>query len=378
MSLRLQLVITVVLAAAVAAGWLWLAGAEDGVASRGPHGRPGGEPGAATLVVVEPLELVTDRVEVSAVGTGDALKSAQIHPAVSGEVVEVGFEAEQRVEKGAVLIRLDDDHQRLAVRLAQVAVKEAKREVARVEKLAASGTVTQVRLQDSQSALESASLRLEQARAELADRIVTAPFDGVIGLTEVDVGDRLTEDSMIATLDDRSAILVDFNLPEDYAGRIALGDPVSVRPWSGSDQVLQGTIAATGSRIDPTSRVLRVRARIPNPDDRIRPGTSFEVTLGFTGARYPSVREVAVLWSRDGAYLWRARGGKADKVSVALVRRDQGRVLIDGPLEAGDLIVVEGVQGLRIGQALDPVPLGSEEAAKTGLRPAQGEPGGSP
>ena len=377
MSLRLQLVLTLLLAAVVAGGWLWFAGAENGEAARGPNGRPDGGPGAATLVVVEPLALVTDRVEVRAVGTGDAQRSAQIHPAVSGEVIEISFQAEQKVEKGALLIRLDDAHQQLAVRLAQVAVKEAKREVERVEKLATSGAVTQVRLQDSQSALESASLRLQQARAELADRTVSAPFDGVIGLTEVDVGDRLTEDSMIATLDDRSVILVDFNLPEDYAGQVALGDPVSVRPWSQPDQVLEGTISATGSRIDPTSRSLKVRARIPNPDDRIRPGTSFEVTLGFTGADYPSVREVAVLWSRDGAYLWRARDGKADKVFVDLIRRDAGRVLIDGPLDAGDLIVIEGVQGLRVDQALDPVPLGSEAAAKAGLRPDPGSAGGS-
>jgi len=359
MSLRKQLAITSVLAALVAAGWVWLAGSQDTAESVERNGNPG----AATLVMVEPLELTEDRVVVRAVGTGIAVQSAAIHPSVSGEVVEIGFEAEQRVEKGAVLLRLDDERQQLAVRLAEVALGEARREVARLEKLAPTGAVSQVRLRTAQAELESSGLRLDQAKADLADRTVTAPFAGVVGLTEIDIGDRVTEETMIATLDDRSAILVDFNLPEDYAGRIRRGDPIKVRPWTMPEREVEGTIVATGSRIDPTSRSLRVRARIPNPDDAIRPGTSFEVELSFIGRPYPRVREVAVLWSRDGAYLWRATRGKAEKVFVKLVRRDRGRVLVDGPLAAGDLIVVEGVQGLRAGQPLDPQPFEPDKAS---------------
>jgi RND family efflux transporter MFP subunit len=368
MPLRRQLAITSVLAALLAAGWIWLTGSQDAAES----GEAKGKLAAATLVLVEALELAEDRVVVRAVGTGEALKSAAIHPSVAGEVVEVGFAADQRVEAGTVLVRLDDKHQQLAVRLIEVALGEAKREVARLERLAPSGHVTQVRLETAKAALKSASLRLAQAKADLADRTVTAPFDGVIGMTEIDTGDRVTDDTMIATLDDRSVILVDFTLPEDYAGRIRVGDPVTVRPWTMPEREIEGRVSATGSRIEPTSRSLRVRAQIPNPDDTIRPGTSFEVELAFTGRSYPRVREVAVLWSRDGAYLWRANGGKAEKVFVELVRRDRGRVLVAGRLRAGDLIVVEGVQGLRAGQALDPVPFGPGEAAGTKL----GEVGG--
>ena len=139
-----------------------------------------------------------------AVGTGDALKSAAIHPSVSGEVIKVSFKADQRVKKGAVLVRLDDEHQRLAVRLTRVALRKAKRDVARLEKLASSGHASRTRLDTVQTELESASVRLAQARADLADRTIVAPFSGVIGLTEIGIGDRITDDTMIATLDDRS------------------------------------------------------------------------------------------------------------------------------------------------------------------------------
>lgn len=359
MPLRLQIVITTLLAVVLAAGWLWLSGAQDPAeSSQRRTKRP-----AATKVMVEALDLAQDRVVVRAIGTGDAQKSAAIHPSVSGEVTEVRFRAGQRVRKESVLVRLDDEHQKLALSLTWVALRKAKRDVARLKKLAASGHASRARLDTTQTELESASVRHAQAEADLADRTITAPFTGVIGLTDINVGDRVSEDTMIATLDDRSTILVDFNLPEDYAARVQLGDTIGVRPSTTPERRIEGKIVALGSRIEPTSRSLKVRAGIANPGDTIRPGTSFEVALTFDGRTYPVVREVAVLWSRDGAYLWRAADGKAEKVFVKLVRRNDGRILVDGPLKSGDLVVVEGVQGLRDGQRLDPRPFGQKVLA---------------
>ncbi len=376
MKLRPQIVITIALAAVLGAGWVWLAGSQDTAESSQGHGRRGG----ATRVLVEPLALARDRVVVRAVGTGEAFKSAAIHPSVSGEVIEIRFKSEQRVKKGAVLVRLDDEHQRLAVRLTQIALRKAKRDAARIEKLASLGNASRIRLDTARTELEAASVRLAQAKADLSHRTIVAPFAGVIGLTEIDVGDRVTDDTMVATLDDRSTILVDFNLPEDFAARVRLGDKVTVRPTTTPDQHIVGAIFALASRIEPTSRSLRVRARIANPDDTIRPGTSFEVALEFTGRSYPTVREVAVMWSRDGAYLWRATDGKAEKVFVELVRRERGRILVDGKLTAGDLVVVEGVQGLRAGQALDPTPFGLEisDQSPPGNKPARSPSGDKP
>ena len=366
MKLHLQLVVTTVLAALLGAGWFWFVGIDDAANSREKPRRSS----AATRVLIEPLEFVPDRVVVRTVGTGDALKSAAIHPSVAGEVIEVRFRAEQRVRKGAVLVRLDDEHQRLAVRLIQVALRKAQREATRFKRLASSGHASQAKLEAAQAALESASVRLALARADLDDRTVVAPFDGVIGLTEINIGDRVTDDTMIATLDDRSVILVDFTVPEYLAGRMRVGDPVTVSPSTTPDRKITGAIHATGSRIDPKSRSLRVRARIPNDDDAMRPGTSYQVELAFIGKSYPRVRVVAVLWSRDGAYLWRANGGASEKVFVKLVRRDRGRILVDGPLRTGDLIVVEGVQGLRAGQPLDPAPFDADDATRPGAGPA--------
>lgn len=360
MRMQYQVVITALLAAAISGGWIWFGGQQEAEGSKGGKSRHGG----ATRVIVEPVDLKQERIVVRAVGTGIARDSADIHPSVDGEVVDVRFRPEQRVAKGQVLVRLDDDHQRLAVRLAEVALRKAKRDAARLRKLAKSGHATGTALDSAQTALETATVRYAQAKADLADRVVIAPFDGVIGLSDISVGDRVTDATMIATLDERSTLLVDFNLPEDYTGRINVGDPIAVRPSIDPERRIVGKIAAMDSRIAKQTRTLRIRAAIPNPDNSIRPGTSFEVEFAFMGGSYPSIAEVAVLWSHDGAYLWRANAGKAEKIFVKLVRRDKGRILVDGPLESGDLIVVEGVQGLRDGQKLSPRQAGESEKPK--------------
>lgn len=352
MPLRLQIAVTIVLAAIAGGGWWYLDGRGGGAQSK----EPAAKRSQATPVLVEPALAADDRETVRAIGTGEARRSATIYPATAGEVVKIGFEAGQRVRKGDVLLRLDDKHQLIAVRLAEVAVKEATRQFERLEKLAPTGAASVSRLESAQTEMESAALRLDQARAALRDRTVFAPFDGVIGLTEVDVGDRITEITSIATLDDRAFIEVGFNLPEEYAPRVAVGDLVKVRPRTMREQAFDGTVTELGSRIDPLTRSLRIKAEIANPSDALRPGTSFEVRLDFVGRTYPSVREVAVLWSRDGAYVWRVEDGRAHKVFVRIVRRDKGRILVAGPLKVGDPVVVEGVQGLRPDQPVNASP----------------------
>ncbi len=362
MRLGLQIVVVGLLAAALGGAWYWSEGA-GAQSKEAPAKRP-----RAAVVLTEATVFAEDRVVIRATGTAAARRAAAIHPSVSGEVMAVTFTAGQKVAKGATLLRLDDTHERLAVRLAEVAVKEARRQLTRLEQLAPRGATSVARLQTAQAELETAIVRQQQAQADLADRTIYAPFDGVIGLTEVEVGDRITEDSLIATLDDRSALLIEFDLPEEYARGLAPGAPVMVRPWKLRDAVIAGQVAELGSRIDPVTRSLRVKARVPNADDAIRPGASFEVETAFTGSWYPAVREVAVLWSRDGAYLWRAKDGKADKVFVKIVRRDGGRILVDGPLERGDAVVVEGVQGLRPGQPVKARPV-DDTADRPGAKP---------
>jgi membrane fusion protein (multidrug efflux system) len=356
MRLSVQIATTALVAAVVAGGWIWVGGANDVAASKSRKGRT-----APVPVLTESTVFADDAVQIRAIGTAKAARSATLHPSVTGEVVAVLFSAGQRVNRGDALVRLDDAHQRLAVQLARVTVKEVQRQVDRLERLTPSGATSVAGLLTAQSELESAILNQARAKEALADRSIVAPFSGVIGLTSVEPGDRVDEKTPIATLDDRSSIRVQFNVPEDYAGLVNLGDSVIVQPRALGSAGLQGTVSALDSRLHEVTRSLRVEATIANREDMIRPGTSFEVLQKFAGGSYPIIREVAVLWSRDGAYVWRDSAGKAEKVFVRVVRRAKGQILVDGPLNVGDSIVVEGVQGLRIGQ-----PIAARPFTKTG------------
>ncbi len=358
MRLVAQGVALTAVAVLVALGWHWL-GPTDNASVAKSRAKGAGKP---TPVLIERVVAADDTIQVRATGTAKALRSATIHSSVAGEVMAVRFKAGQRVSKGDSLVELDAEHQRLSVELANVTVREARRQVKRLERLASSGGASVAGLLTAQSELESAVLNHARAVEALTDRTIRAPFHGVIGLTALAPGYRVTEGTPIATLDDRSSIVIQFNLPEDYAGRIKVGETVQMRPWTMREAFLEGEISALDSRIDPVTRSLRVEARIPNPSDSIRPGTSFEVLKTFVGKPYPVIREVAVIWSRDGAYLWRERDGKAEKVFVRVVRRHKGRILVEGPLTVGDAVVVEGVQGLRIGQAISATPFAAATA----------------
>jgi len=352
MRLPYQIFWLLAIAATVTTGWWWFS-ERDGAAARD---EVKSRRSSATLVLVEPIVLSIDRRIVRAIGTGRALQSASLYPSVSGEVIDVAFTAEQKIKAGQRLLRLDDEDQKLAVRLAQVTVDETARQARRLKKLAPTGNVAQARLDTAKAALESAQLRLAQAKAALKDRSIFAPFDGIIGLTDIDRGDRITPDTLIATLDDRSTLFVEFNISEDAAAHVQPGNAVSLAAWTLPDRTFTGIVSAMGSRIDPVTRALKIRAQIANPEDAIRPGTSFAVSVEVSGSAYPTVREVAVLWSRDGAYIWRVKNELVEKVFVRVIRREGGKVLVKGGLTEGDVIVVEGVQGLRPGRRVKTAP----------------------
>jgi RND family efflux transporter MFP subunit len=117
-------------------------------------------------------------------------------------------------------------------------------------------------------------------------------------------------------------------------------------------EVHKGVVEAVDNRIDAASRTIRVRAKIPNPDDRLRAGMSFTVSMRFSGESYPAVDPLSVQWDSKGSYVWRVKDGKAERVAVKIVQRNPENVLVDGPLAEGEMIVSEGMQRVRPGATL--------------------------
>ena len=184
---------------------------------------------------------------------------------------------------------------------------------------------------------------------------ITAPFAGRVGITEIDVGDRIDTNTLVTTIDDRSLLLVNFSVPEVYVDRVTRGTPVNVRLWDAADAPVSGEIVAVDSRIDINSRAFIARAAIDNSADRFRPGMAFEISINASRGAFLSVPDVAVQWGADGAYVWVAEQGRAARREVRLVKRLAGAILIEGELAEGEPVVMEGVQSVRAGVALKPL-----------------------
>jgi RND family efflux transporter MFP subunit len=162
----------------------------------------------------------------------------------------------------------------------------------------------------------------------------------------------VTNQSAIATLDDRSSILVDFQVPERFAASIKVGAQLTATPIANPSNAYTGTVSAIDNHIDEKSRTLLVKAKIANPADSLRAGMSFSITMKFPGETYPAVSPLAILWGSDGAYVWQIEDGKAKRVPVRIIQRNTETVLIDAEIDNGDMVVTEGTQSVSEGGAV--------------------------
>jgi RND family efflux transporter MFP subunit len=332
------------------------AGAQGAGQARGPGGGQGGQgaggPPRETLVETAEVSIGTINDRITAIGDGEALRSVTVVPLASGVLTEIGVTSGDRVKAGDVLARLDSETETIARDRAALTVASLEEKVQRTEKLASSRAASEVALSDARSELETAKLALRDAEVVLQRRSIVAPFDGIVGIVKVEAGQYVTSQTEVATLDDRSAILVDFWVPERFAATLKTGQKVEALPIAIPGSSVSGEIAEIASRIEQASRTLQVRARIANPGDVLRPGMSFRVEMRFPGESFPAVDPLAIQWSSDGAYVWKAQEGKALKTPVRIVQRNSDLVLVDGSLVSGESVVTEGVQTLREGAAL--------------------------
>lgn len=303
-------------------------------------------------VVAQPIQFLPQRVETEMIGSARAAVSAGLFPETAGRVTRVRFSAGDFVRRGQPLVELDARRERLAVEAAEVRLREADQLLGRYRRIQDTGAISESQIEAGETALASAQVALEQARTELADRTIRAPFSGHIGLTEIDMGDRVGEATPIARLDQRGTLFVDFAAPETVFSALRPGQTVRVTAFAEPDRRIDATIIATDSRIAQDSRDFTVRASVPNREDRLRPGMSFRVAVAREGTMRPAVPEESIVWGGEGSYLFVLRNGKARRVPVTITARREGMAFVDGALARTDRIIVEGVQKVRDGQVI--------------------------
>ncbi len=317
------------------------------------QGRPGGPPGgfgagAPTVTVAEVV--AADRTDlVTAIGTGQALRSVTVTPEANGRLAEVLVQPGQLVEAEDVIARLDSDSERIALDRARIALEDARDTLERRQRLQGTGGATEVQIREAALAVRNAELAVEEAELDLRRREIRAPIGGAIGFLPVEAGNLVGNTTEITRIDDRSSLLVEFLVPERYVGRVREGTELTARPLARNGLTLEGRVRALDNRVDATSRSLSVQAEIENPDDMLRAGMAFAIEVAFSGEVMPGVDPLAVQWNRDGAFVWALRDGRVERVPVRLVQRRDDVVLVQADLEPGESVVREGVQLLRPG-----------------------------
>jgi RND family efflux transporter MFP subunit len=318
-----------------------------------PEGRGGG-PGVPVVAGEVRHQVLRD--VVAAIGSARGVQSVDLSFGVTGRLTALAVAPGQRVAAGEVIAELDAEAARLMVERARLVLEDAQKTLDRLDQLTQSGATTNLQRQDAELALRTADLALQSAERDLADHELTAPIAGYVGLIEPQVGDLVTPTTVITRIEDRSSLIVDFRVPERVAARVAPGDIVSAAPIATPGQAGEGRIIAVDNRVDETSRTLRVQATIGNADDSLRAGMAFRIELAFTGAEYPAVDPLAIQWGAEGAYVWVVRQDKAERLPIRILQRNADAVLIEAALQAGDLVVTEGVQALRPGGAITVAP----------------------
>ncbi len=366
--IRQLLASLIVLAAALAAWAIFVPGASQTLASYGitlpfaassdtanatPGQRPGGgRPGGGARqnnVVTTGVTLATINSTLSAIGEGTATRSVTVASPVGGTLADVQVRPGQTVAAGDVIALLDSDAEQIALDRARLAVDDAQATLARTQGLANSNVVAPTALAAARLAAANADLELRNASVALSRRTITSPIAGTIGLIQVTPGNYVPAQTTVTTVDDTSAILVDFWVPERYASAIAPGMPVSVTAIALPGRVFDGEINAVDNRLDPASRTLQVQAEIPNADRALRAGMSFTVALRFPGEQFPAVNPLAILWSAQGSYVWKYADGKATRVMAEIIQRNSDGVLVRADLKPGDAIITEGILQLSEG-----------------------------
>jgi membrane fusion protein (multidrug efflux system) len=318
----------------------------------GPGGRGPGGPPSVELGKVETMRLEDD---TQAVGTLRSRQGVVLRPETSGRVQALSFGDGQRVRQGQLLVQLDDTLQRAQLKQAEASASIARTNLQRSRELASQNFVSQSAVDQNAAALEVAMAQVALAQAQLQRMQVLAPFDGIVGIRSVNVGDYVKDGADLVTVEDLSSVWVDFRLPERFMARARAGQTVELALDSMPGRKFTARIDALDSQLDANGRSVLVRARLNNSDGSLRSGMFARVRAVFdVRNKALVVPEEALVPVGEKQFVFRVvdgpEGGKvAQRVPVKVGMRLPGRAEILDGVKDGEAIVVAGQSRLARG-----------------------------
>lgn len=309
---------------------------------------------------------------VEAVGTARAKEQVKITSKYSDLVDEVHFEDGQLVNKGDILVKLNNLEEQAKVSELAANLSESEAHLKRLSDLL-TNSATSKSLVDQQAAKTKAiEAQLLSAHARLNDTTIKAPFSGVLGFREISRGAYIDAGSIITSLDDLSQIKVDFHLPERLLTNIHIGQKISAMNVAYKSKAFLGEITAIDNRINADTRSIKVRAVIENENLKLRPGMLVNISVILQVEQILQLPESAIIPIEDKHYVFVINEDKAQRKAITIGRRHPGVVEVVAGLVEGESVVVEGALKLTDGttvKALQPE-INENDAEKEGKKEA--------
>lgn len=312
---------------------------------------------AAAPVFVSTVEQKAFTHTIEAIGTLRANESVTLSSTVTDTVRAIHFEDGQRVEANDILVEMTDTEEHALLEEAQTEVAEAERQYQRVKSLMANKLATESLLDERRQAFESAKARLAATQSRLADRLIIAPFSGVVGLRNISVGTLVRPGDAITNLDDDANMKLDIPVPSTLLASISEGLNVVAKSSELGDVEFSGQIRSIDSRIDPVTRTVIARAIIPNPNRVLKPGMIMTVSLNSEPNPALLIPEESIVQEgfRTFVYVVQSDGDKdtVRKTEVQTGARARSEVVITQGLNEGEQVVTHGVMRLKNGAEIN-------------------------
>jgi membrane fusion protein, multidrug efflux system len=331
---------------------------------------PPQKPQSSKVTIVTTALVKARRVEyvLEQVGSLHSSEQATLRCQLAGTIQQILFKEGSKVKAGQVLVILDAAKVRAEIRNLEALAQQHQTRLAfqlktleRNQTLRKKAAIAQHRLDELESQVKETQLAITQAKANLArqrellaDTVIKAPFDGVVGAKNLSIGDYLKAGDTVVTVTVLDPLEISFQVPELYKSKVSLGQKALLRVASEGEKFFQGNIFFIAPLVDERTRTFQVKARVANPDGRLNPGMFCRIRLVTeVHDQAPTVPWASVIQTEDETYLFLVQDGKAKKVPVTLgmVTADWAEIR-EPALTPGQQVIVEGKFNAQSGQAV--------------------------
>ncbi len=292
---------------------------------------------------------ISDRIE--ALGTLQSNDNVILTSTVTERVTKILFEDGQRVEKGDMLVKMDDAEEQAQLAEEQSVLEEAEQQLNRIRPLVEQGTTSQARLDEALRNFNASRARVNAIQSRIEQRAITAPFSGVAGLRNISVGALAQPGTMITTIDDDSVMKLDFSIPELYVPSLKQGMEIKAKTRAFPGQTFTGTVSAVSNRIDPVTRAVTARALLNNDEGLLKAGMLMRVELEKNNRNAMMIPEEAIIQDANDNFVYVVRDQEGQTVaSKQIIKqgvRREGNVEVTSGLNVGDRVITHGIVKLR-------------------------------